>query len=150
MISGPTPAPRHRMPPTYRDEGIHAAKDPRSAVPGLPVPVFSPYVEETYAGSCWLTEAAGSAICSRIGSPRAAWCSIPRWSPSSSSPRPPAAALTPRERDVLALLAEGHDNGKIAERLVVSEGAVLKHIGDIFTELDLPPTDGGHRRVVRS
>jgi len=60
----------------------------------------------------------------------------------------PVAALTPRERDVLALMAEGRSNRAIATELIVSEGAVQKHIGNIFTKLDLLPSDGDHRRVL--
>ncbi len=59
----------------------------------------------------------------------------------------PLAALTPREREVLHLMAEGHDNATIAKSLVVTERSVHKHIGNVFTKLDLPPSDSGHRRV---
>jgi DNA-binding NarL/FixJ family response regulator len=60
----------------------------------------------------------------------------------------PVSTLSPREREVLGLMAEGHANGDIAAKLVVTERAVHKHIGNIFAKLDLPPSDGGHRRVL--
>ncbi|HVL17742.1 MAG TPA: helix-turn-helix transcriptional regulator, partial [Gemmatimonadales bacterium] len=62
--------------------------------------------------------------------------------------RDPLAALTPREREVLALVAEGHSNGEVARRLVVTEAAVGKHIGNILAKLDLPPAEDTHRRVL--
>ena len=154
-----------RMPPSHTDEGLRAAVEARRRVPGTPVLVLSQYVEVSYADDLLADRrAARSATCSRTGSPR---------SPSSSTRCSRVAAggtvldpevvaqllvrrrrddplreLTPREREVLALMAEGRSNTAIARTLVVSDGAVEKHVRNIFTKLDLPPDDEQHRRVL--
>ncbi|QVJ00935.1 response regulator transcription factor [Nocardiopsis eucommiae] len=151
-----------RLPPSFRDEGIHAAIAARSAHPGLPVLVLSQYVERDYAGEL-LSDGQGGVgylLKDRVGRVSEFVEALDRvagggtvMDPSvvqqllTSRRRDPLETLTAREREVLALMAEGHDNGEIAARLVVTTNAVHKHIGNIFQKLDLAPTDSGHRRV---
>ncbi|GAB3425122.1 response regulator transcription factor [Flindersiella endophytica] len=151
-----------RMPPTFRDEGIRAALEARRAQPGLPILVFSQYVEETYAGELLADRRGGIGylLKDRVGRVDEFIDALRRVASGGTALDPevvaqllvrrdnPIAALTPREREVLALMAQGFGNSEIAERLVVTERAIHKHIGNIFVKLDLPPTDSGHRRVL--
>lgn len=151
-----------RMPPSFRDEGIHAALDARRAVPGLPVLVFSQYVEETYAGELLADRRGGIGylLKDRVARVDEFIDALRRVAAGGTALDPevvsqllvrrdhPLAGLTPREREVLDLMAQGHGNSEIAARLVVTERAVHKHIGNIFAKLDLPPSDSGHRRVL--
>ncbi|MFC9330564.1 LuxR C-terminal-related transcriptional regulator [Kitasatospora sp. NPDC057015] len=152
-----------RLPPTYRDEGIHAAIRARRRHPGLPVLVLSQYVEQQYAGELLSDGRGGIGYLlkdrvSRVGEfvdalrrvagggtvmdPEVIGQLLTR------PARDPIATLTPREREVLALMAEGEDNTTIAARLVITDNAVHKHIGNVFSKLGLSPDDGGHRRVL--
>ncbi|RZQ59483.1 response regulator [Amycolatopsis suaedae] len=152
-----------RMPPGFRDEGIRAAIEARRRVPGLPILVLSQYVETTYAAEL-LADADGSIgylLKDRVSQVAEFTDALRRVAAGQTVMDPqvvtqlltrrsadPLDALTPREREVLALMAQGMDNGGIGERLVLSASSVQKHIGSIFTKLDLPPEDSGHRRVL--
>ncbi|MBB5998223.1 LuxR C-terminal-related transcriptional regulator [Streptomonospora salina] len=150
-----------RLPPAYREEGLRAAIDARRARPGLPVLVFSQYVEEVYASELFADGARGVGylLKDRVARVEEFLDALTRVAAGGTAMDPevvgqlltrrerPLSRLTPRERDVLALMAEGRDNTEIAERLTVTEGAVHKHIGRIFTKLDLAEGDTGHRRV---
>lgn len=153
-----------RLPPTFTDEGLRAAVEVRRRVPGLPVLVLSAYVEDSYAGDL-LGDAAGGVgylLKERVGKVATFLDALHQVVAGGTVLDPevvtqlmvrrraddPVRTLTPRERDVLALMAEGRTNGGIAAELVVSEPAVSKHIGNIFTKLGLPPADAGHRRVL--
>ncbi|OLT14129.1 DNA-binding response regulator [Actinomadura sp. CNU-125] len=152
-----------RMPPTHTDEGIKAAVEARRRQPGLAVLVLSAYVEQSFANELLAggAERLGYLLKERIGrveqfldalyrvaeggtaiDPDVVTQLLTRSRPGSGLER-----LTARERDVLALMAEGLGNTAIAERLVVTEGAVHKHIRNIFAKLDLAPTDRADRRV---
>ncbi|QYN37400.1 response regulator transcription factor [Pseudonocardia sp. DSM 110487] len=152
-----------RLPPSFRDEGIHAALAARSRHPGLPVLVLSQYVEREYARELLADPGGGLGYLlkdrvSRVGEFTDALRRVAGGGTAldpevvaqllAGPRREPIGRLSPREREVLALMAEGHDNTTIARRLVVTENAVHKHIGNIFTKLDLAPSDGGHRRVL--
>jgi len=150
-----------RMPPGFRDEGLRAAIEARRRRPGLPVLVFSQYVEEVYASELFDGGARGVGYLlkdrvARVGEFLEA---LTRVADGGTAMDPevvsqlltrkerPLSRLTGREQEVLALMAEGLGNTEIAERMVVTEGAVHKHIGRIFTKLDLASDDTGHRRV---
>ncbi|WP_067966284.1 LuxR C-terminal-related transcriptional regulator [Nocardiopsis trehalosi] len=150
-----------RLPPTFSDEGVQAALAARAAVPGLPVLVFSQYVEQVYARDL-LADGLGGVgylLKDRVARVEEFLDAVRRVAAGGTAIDPevvaqllvrrtsPLARLTPREREVLELMAQGLDNGDIAARLVVTERAVHKHIGNIFLKLDLAPTDSGHRRV---
>ena len=153
-----------RMPPSFTDEGLRAAVEARELVPGLPILVLSAYVEDSYAGDLIGGGAAGVGylLKERVGKVATFLDALHRVVAGGTVLDPevvsqlmvrrraddPMRGLTPRERDVLALMAEGRTNGAIAEELVVSEPAVSKHIGNIFAKLGLPPSDSGHRRVL--
>jgi DNA-binding NarL/FixJ family response regulator len=152
-----------RLPPSFRDEGIHAALTARRRHPGLPVLVLSQYVEREYARELLADPAGGIGYLlkdrvSRVGEFTDALRRVAAGGTAldpevvaqilTGDDRAPVNRLTNREREVLALMAEGHDNTTIARRLVVTENAVHKHIGNIFTKLDLAPSDSGHRRVL--
>jgi DNA-binding NarL/FixJ family response regulator len=152
-----------RLPPSFRDEGIHAALAARGRHPGLPVLVLSQYVEREYARELLADPGGGLGYLlkdrvSRVGEFTDALRRVAGGGTAldpevvaqllAGPRREPIGRLSPREREVLALMAEGHDNTTIARRLVVTENAVHKHIGNIFTKLDLAPSDGGHRRVL--
>jgi DNA-binding NarL/FixJ family response regulator len=152
-----------RMPPAFRDEGLRAALDARAELPGLPVLVLSQYVEESYAAELLAGGASGLGylLKDRVGRVDEFLDALERVAAGGTALDPevvtelltrrkdsPLDSLTPREREVLALMAEGHDNATIAATLVVTERAVHKHIGNVFLKLGLPPSDSGHRRVL--
>ncbi|MBE1488195.1 response regulator [Plantactinospora soyae] len=150
-----------RLPPTFRDEGLRAALTARRQFPGLPVLVLSQYVERTYAAELVASGqgAVGYLLKDRVSRVDEFLDALRRVAAGGTAMDPQVVAqlvtagrnpldrLSPREREVLALMAEGQANTTIARRLVVTERAVSKHIGNIFSKLDLPPTDSGHRRV---
>lgn len=152
-----------RMPPTHTDEGITAAVAARRRLPGLAVLVLSAYVEQAFATDLLAQGSArlGYLLKERVGRVEEFLEALHRVADGGTAIDPEVVAqlltrsrpdtrlerLSPRERDVLALMAEGLGNGAIAERLVVSDGAVHKHIRNIFAKLDLPPTDRTDRRV---
>ncbi|MFE4174546.1 response regulator [Streptomyces sp. NPDC056909] len=152
-----------RMPPGFQDEGLHAAVRLRERRPTLPVLVLSQYVQRMYAAEL-LDSGDGSGIGyllkDRVGQVEEFVAALREVANGGTVVDPevvrrllrrrrdPLERLTPREREVLALIAEGRSNGAIARELVVSEAAVGKHIGGIFTKLDLPPADETHRRVM--
>ena len=151
-----------RLPPTFTDEGLRAAIEARRVRPGLPVLVFSQYVEEVYAAELLAagSEGVGYLLKDRVSRVDEFLEAVRRVAAGGTVLDPevvsqlmvkrssPLERLTPREREVLALMAEGLGNTAIAEKLVISEGAVHKHVGNVFLKLDLPPTDSGHRRVL--
>ncbi|MET7682591.1 response regulator transcription factor [Streptomyces sp. NPDC005423] len=152
-----------RMPPGFRDEGLRAALDARERIPGLPVLVLSQYVEESYAAELlgFGASGVGYLLKDRIGRVDEFLDALERVAAGGTALDPevvtelltrrrdsPLDSLTPREREVLTLMAEGHDNTTIAGHLVVTERAVSKHIGNVFLKLGLPPSDSGHRRVL--
>jgi DNA-binding NarL/FixJ family response regulator len=151
-----------RLPPTFTDEGLRAAIEARRVRPGLPVLVFSQYVEEVYAAELLAagSEGVGYLLKDRVSRVDEFLEAVHRVAAGGTVLDPevvsqlmvkksnPLERLTPREREVLALMAEGLGNTAIAEKLVISEGAVHKHVGNVFLKLDLPPTDSGHRRVL--
>ncbi|WP_030687473.1 response regulator transcription factor [Streptomyces sp. NRRL B-1347] len=152
-----------RMPPGFRDEGLRAALAARRELPGLPVLVLSQYVEETYAAELLGGGAGGVGylLKDRVGRVDEFLDALERVAGGGTALDPevvtelltrrrddPLDSLTPREREVLHLMAEGRDNASIAAALVVSDRAVSKHIGNVFLKLGLPPSDSGHRRVL--
>jgi DNA-binding NarL/FixJ family response regulator len=154
-----------RMPPTFTDEGVKAALQVRERVPGTAVLIVSQYVEETYAAEL-LADGRGGVgylLKDRIAEVREFVDAVERVAAGGTAMDPEVVAqlvtrhrradgpldqLTPRERDVLALMAEGRSNAAIAQALVVTDGAVEKHISSIFGKLGLPPSDTDHRRVL--
>ncbi|SDP01290.1 response regulator [Actinacidiphila guanduensis] len=152
-----------RMPPTHTDEGIRAAVEARRRRPDLAVLVLSAYVEQSFATELLTGGVAGLGylLKERVGRVEEFLTALHRVADGGTAIDPEVVAqlftrsrqdtrldrLTPRERDVLALMAEGLGNGAIAERLVVTDGAVHKHIRSIFAKLDLAPTDQVDRRV---
>jgi DNA-binding NarL/FixJ family response regulator len=150
-----------RLPPTFRDEGLRAAIEARSRVPGLPVLVLSQYVEQTYAAEL-LADGAGAVgylLKERVAETRDFIAAVERVAGGGTALDPevvrqlvarrgPLGVLTPREREVLGLMAEGRSNAAIAAELVVTESAVEKHVSRIFEKLDLSPSDSDHRRVL--
>ena len=154
-----------RLPPTFTDEGVRAALEARTKVPGLPVLVLSQYVERTFAAEL-LSDGRGGVgylLKDRVADVREFVDAVRRVAEGGTAMDPEAVAqllggrdaedsvlddLTPREREVLALMAEGRTNYAIADRLVVTEGAVEKHVSNIFGKLGLPPSDADHRRVL--
>lgn len=152
-----------RMSPAFQDEGLHAAVRLREKRPTLPVLVLSQYVQRTYASELLDTgdgSGIGYLLKDRVGQVEEfvdALCEVADGGTVVDPEvvrqllrrrRDPLERLTPREREVLALIAEGRSNGAIARELVVSEAAVGKHIGSILAKLDLPPADATHRRVL--
>ncbi|WP_020119459.1 response regulator transcription factor [Streptomyces canus] len=152
-----------RMPPGFQDEGLHAAVRLRERRPGLPVLVLSQYVQRAYASELLDSgdgTGVGYLLKDRVGQVEQfvdALCEVADGGTVVDPEvvrqllrrrRDPLERLTPREREVLALIAEGKSNGAIARELVVSEAAVGKHIGGILTKLDLPPAEESHRRVL--
>jgi DNA-binding NarL/FixJ family response regulator len=151
-----------RMPPTFTDEGLRAALVVRSTWPAVGVLVLSQYVEERYATELLSDrpQGVGYLLKDRVADLTEFLDALERVASGGSALDPevvaqllarsrhPLAALTPRERDVLALMAEGRSNAAIAAELVVSDGAVEKHINSIFGKLGLAPGDRDHRRVL--
>ena len=157
-----------RMPPTRTDDGLRAAVALRRKHPGLGVLVFSQYIETRYAAELLGSASPGGAagvgylLKDRVADVDEFVSALTRVAGGGTaldpevvtqllgaSPRASALrALTAREREVLALMAEGHSNGAIAGLLVVSERVVEKHIGNIFGKLGLPPSDAQNRRVL--
>ncbi|MFC8664335.1 response regulator [Streptomyces sp. NPDC057199] len=152
-----------RMPPDFQDEGLHAAVRLRETRPGLPVLVLSQYVQRSYASELLDSgdgTGVGYLLKDRVGQVEEFVDALHDVADGGTVVDPevvrqllrrrrdPLERLTPREREVLALIAEGKSNGAIARELVVSEAAVGKHIGSILTKLDLPPADETHRRVL--
>ena len=152
-----------RMPPGFRDEGLRTALEARRRIPGLPVLVLSQYVEESYAAELLGGGASGIGylLKDRVGRVEEFLEALDRVAAGGTALDPevvtellsrrrstPLDSLTPREREVLALMAEGLDNTTIAATLVITERAVSKHIGNVFLKLGLPTTDTGHRRVL--
>lgn len=153
-----------RMPPTFTDEGIRAALVVRQQWPDVAVLVFSQYVEERYAVDLIAgdTRGVGYLLKDRVADVAEFLDALRRVGSGGtaldpevvsqllvrSRQRDPLAALTAREREVLQLMAEGRTNAAVASALVVSEGAVEKHISSIFLKLDLTPADSDHRRVL--
>lgn len=152
-----------RMPPTHTDEGIVAAVEARRRHPELAVLVLSAYVEQAFATDLLAGGAAklGYLLKERVGRVEEFLGALHRVAGGGTAIDPEVVAqlltrtrpdsgldrLSARERDVLALMAEGLGNTAIAERLFVTEGAVHKHIRSIFAKLDLAPTDRADRRV---
>ncbi len=153
-----------RMPPSHTDEGLRAAVEVRAARPGAPVLVLSQYVELSYASDL-LADRRGSIgylLKDRVADIAEFLEALSRVADGGTVLDPevvgqllvrrqtndPLEALTPREREVLALMAEGRSNTAIARQMVVSEGAVEKHVRNIFNKLDLPPDDELNRRVL--
>ena len=153
-----------RMPPTHTDEGLLAAKRIRAEHPATAVLVLSQYVEESYALDLLseTTEGTGYLLKDRVADVDTFLDAVRRVSRGGSALDPevvslllgrrrredPLDALTPREREVLALMAEGRSNTAIAEAMVVTERAVEKHVTSIFSKLDLAPAAEDHRRVL--
>jgi DNA-binding NarL/FixJ family response regulator len=153
-----------RMPPTFTDEGLIAAVSLRRSHPDVGVLVFSQWVETRYAAELLAgnPEGVGYLLKDRVADIAEFDAAVRRVAAGGTALDPEVvrqlmgtrrsgdalARLTPREREVLALMAEGHSNSALAEHLSISERAVEKHIGGIFTKLDLPPSSAHHRRVL--
>lgn len=153
-----------RMPPSFTDEGLRAAVEIRARWPEVAILVLSQYVEERYAADLLAggTSGLGYLLKDRVADVRDFIAAARRVAGGGTALDPDVVAqllarrrgrdsldrLTPREREVLALMAEGRSNAAIGAALVISDGAVEKHIGNIFTKLDLPPGEAGHRRVL--
>jgi DNA-binding NarL/FixJ family response regulator len=153
-----------RMPPTHTDEGLRAAITAREHLPGAPMLVLSQYVEASYAGDLLAdgSGAVGYLLKDRVAKVEEFLDALDRVARGATVLDPQVVAqllaaqrrndplknLTERERELLALMAEGHSNPAIARRLVLSASAVEKHIGNIFAKLGLPPHDDRHRRVL--
>ena len=153
-----------RMPPTHSDEGLRAALELRRDHPGTGVLVFSQYIETRYAARLLEPNAAGVGylLKDRVADVREFVDALARVAAGGTALDPEVvgqllgasrnaddlAALTPREREVLALMAEGRSNAGIANALVVSVGVVEKHVASVFGKLRLPPDEGDNRRVL--
>jgi DNA-binding NarL/FixJ family response regulator len=152
-----------RMPPDFTDEGLRAAVGLRRADPRLPVVALSQYVELSYAADLLDSgdgRRVGYLLKDRVTDVEDFAATLRRVLAGGTVVDPevvrqllrrrsdPLRALSPREREVLALIAEGHSNTAIARRLVISEATVGKHVGGILTKLDLPQTEDTHRRVL--
>jgi DNA-binding NarL/FixJ family response regulator len=152
-----------RLPPSFTDEGVRATVEARRAVPGLPVLILSQYVEQVYAAELLSDRsgAVGYLLKDRVGQVRDFVEAVRRVADGGTVMDPEVvtqllggrqrdrlAVLTGREREVLAVMAEGRSNAAIAARLVITEKAVSKHINNILAKLRLPPADDDHRRVL--
>ncbi|MFJ6082483.1 LuxR C-terminal-related transcriptional regulator [Streptomyces sp. NPDC092369] len=152
-----------RLPPTQTDEGVRAAVRIRTERPGTGVLLFSQYVETAHATQLLANPAGfGYLLKERVADIGEFVDALERIKAGGTALDPEVVAqlfgasrrttaldtLTPRERQVLSLMAEGRTNHAVAAALTVSERAVEKHVANIFTKLDLPPSDTGHRRVL--
>jgi DNA-binding NarL/FixJ family response regulator len=152
-----------RLPPGFRDEGLRAALQLRRDHPTVAVLVLSQYVERIYASELFESGSAGVGylLKDRVGDVVDFVAAVERIADGGAvfdqevvrqllahrRERAPLDRLTPREREVLGLMAEGRANSAIAQALVVSDAAVAKHVGNIFAKLRLPPSGDDHRRV---
>lgn len=153
-----------RMPPTQRDEGLRAALEARRRVPGTPILVLSQYVERQYASELLADRGGGVGylLKDRVADVRDFLDALGRVAAGGTALDPEVVAqlmvrrrvddrladLTPREREVLSLMAEGRTNAGIATALTITEGAAEKHITSIIGKLDLPDSRNDHRRVL--
>jgi DNA-binding NarL/FixJ family response regulator len=153
-----------RMPPSFTDEGLRAAIELRRQYQGLPILMFSQYIETRYAEDLLGNDAAGigyllkdrvadvsqfvEALMRVASGGTALDPEVVTQLMGASRRRDSISALTTREKDVLSLMAEGRTNTAIADSLFVSEGAVEKHVTNIFSKLDLPASQSDHRRVL--
>jgi DNA-binding NarL/FixJ family response regulator len=153
-----------RMPPTFNDEGVRAALVIRRQWPEVAILLLSQYVEERYAVDLLAGDSRGIGylLKDRVADVAEFLEALKRVAGGGAaldpevvtqllvrSGRPdPLDGLSPRESEVMALMAEGRTNSSIAEALVVTEGAVEKHVTNIFNKLDMPPADQAHRRVL--
>jgi len=153
-----------RMPPTQTNEGVQAARVIRARWPNVAILVLSQYVEERYAGELIAGGASGLgyllkdriadvadfvAAVRRVGDGGAVLDpEVVSQLLARSRRQDPLERLTPREREVLGLMAEGKSNAALAEQLLLSSSAIEKHVSSIFTKLDLHPTEHEHRRVL--
>jgi len=153
-----------RMPPGMTDDGLQAAIEIRRRWPTTAILVFSQYVEQAFAAELLATGTEGlgyllkdrvADVTEFVGAVRRVGTGGTALDPEAvaqllarSSRQDPLDRLTPREREILALMAEGRSNQAIARRLVISDGAVEKHVGNVFTKLDLPPAESDNRRVL--
>jgi DNA-binding NarL/FixJ family response regulator len=153
-----------RLPPSFTDEGLRAALAARRTVPGLPVLVLSQYVQQVYARELLAdgTGGVGYLLKDRVLDSAQFIDAIRRVAAGGTAMDPTVVArllarntgdgtlrgLSRRERDVLALMAEGRSNAAVAQRLVITERAVAKHTASIFLKLDLQPSDDDNRRVL--
>jgi DNA-binding NarL/FixJ family response regulator len=153
-----------RLPPSFRDEGLRAALEARRRVPGTAVLVVSQYVEQTYAVELLAGGAGGVGylLKERIADPAEFVEAVRRVAGGGTAmdpevvaqllarrgPASPIAELTPRELEVLELMAEGRSNRAIAEQMVITDRAVEKHVTSIFGKLGLTPAAEDHRRVL--
>jgi DNA-binding NarL/FixJ family response regulator len=153
-----------RMPPSHTDEGLRAALEVRERVPGTAILVLSQYVEERYATDLLAggAQGVGYLLKDRVAEVAEFLAAVRRVGEGGAAIDPevvaqllgrrrradPLASLSPRELEVLTLMAEGRSNAAIADRLVVTEGAVEKHISSIFAKLGRPAAATDHRRVL--
>lgn len=154
-----------RLPPTFTDEGLRAALTARGERPGLPILVLSQYVEQLYARELLAdgTGAVGYLLKDRVFDGAQFTDAVKRVADGGTAMDPeviarllarnvgaagPLARLSPREREVLELMAEGRSNAAIAQRLFITERAVAKHTAAIFGKLGLQPSDDDNRRVL--
>jgi DNA-binding NarL/FixJ family response regulator len=153
-----------RMPPDMTDDGLRAAIEIRRRWPDTAILVFSQYVEQVFAAELLATGTRGlgyllkdrvAEVGEFVGAVRRVGAGGTALDPevvaqlvARSSRQDPLERLTPREREVLALMAEGRSNQSIATALTVSDGAVEKHVSSVFTKLDLPPAGSDNRRVL--
>jgi DNA-binding NarL/FixJ family response regulator len=151
-----------RLPPGFSDEGVRAAIEARRRYPALPVLILSQYVEQTYARELFAggEGGVGYLLKDRVANPSEFVDALKRVAAGGTALDPEAVAellgpgedrlslLTPREREVLELMAEGRSNNGIATRLTITDRAVEKHVSNIFWKLDLPAGAEDHRRVL--
>jgi DNA-binding NarL/FixJ family response regulator len=151
-----------RLPPGFTDEGVRAAVEARRRWPGLPILILSQYVEQTYARELLAggEGGVGYLLKDRVANPSEFVAALERVAAGGTALDPEAVAellgpagdrlslLSPREREVLELMAEGRSNSGIAGRLTITPRAVEKHVSNIFWKLDLPASAEDHRRVL--
>jgi DNA-binding NarL/FixJ family response regulator len=153
-----------RLPPTFTDEGLRAALEARTQIPGLPILILSQHVQQKYARELLSDRngGVGYLLKDRISNVGQFVDALRRVAAGGTALDPevvaqlltrrandePLSALTPRERQVLGLMAEGRSNAAVAKQLFVTEKAVAKHINNIFAKLALPPSEDDNRRVL--